>query len=122
MSAAQRAAGEVPEATEPWMRASDADRTRVVHTLEHEVGTGRLTLDEYSDRVAAAYGARTLGELAALTRDLQTRNPPPATSRNLNGRMLVALTAVPMAGLLVAFAGSPSAPAMAAMMPGMGCR
>ncbi|MBY6481071.1 DUF1707 domain-containing protein, partial [Rhodococcus sp. BP-266] len=54
------------------MRASDADRSRVVRALEREVGTGRLTLGEYSDRVAAAYGARTLGELAAVTRDLPT--------------------------------------------------
>ncbi|MBY6422230.1 DUF1707 domain-containing protein [Rhodococcus sp. BP-324] len=49
--------------TEPWMRASDADRSRVVRALEREVGTGRLTLGEYSDRVAAAL----VGLLAAFT-------------------------------------------------------
>ncbi|MDI9938914.1 DUF1707 domain-containing protein [Rhodococcus sp. IEGM 1351] len=119
MPAAHRSAWKVPVATERWMRASDADRARVVHTLEHEVGTGRLTLDEYSDRVAAAYGARTLGELTVLTRDLPTLNPRPVAARNRNGRNLTALA--PVAGLLIAFAGSPPAAAMAAMMPGMGC-
>ncbi|WP_219418106.1 DUF1707 SHOCT-like domain-containing protein [Pseudonocardia nigra] len=52
------------------MRASDADRERTVAILQREVGTGRLTLDEFSERSAIAYHARTLGELAALTRDL----------------------------------------------------
>jgi hypothetical protein len=54
----------------PGMRASDADRERTVATLQREVGTGRLTLDEFSERTAIAYHSRTLGELAALTRDL----------------------------------------------------
>ncbi|MGH3985684.1 MAG: DUF1707 SHOCT-like domain-containing protein [Pseudonocardiaceae bacterium] len=33
-------------------------------TLQQQVGTGWLTLDEFSERSAAAYRARTLGDLA----------------------------------------------------------
>jgi hypothetical protein len=52
------------------VRASDAERDRVVERLRRALGQGRLTLDEYDSRVAAAYEARTRGELATLTRDL----------------------------------------------------
>jgi hypothetical protein len=52
------------------LRASDADRERVVAVLAEAVGDGRLTLEEHSDRVQRAYQARTLGELAGLTTDL----------------------------------------------------
>jgi len=52
------------------LRASDVDRERVVAVLAEAASDGRLTLEEHSERVQRAYGARTLGELAALTRDL----------------------------------------------------
>ena len=52
------------------LRASDADRERVVAVLAEAASDGRLTLDEHSERVQRAYRARTLGELAGLTRDL----------------------------------------------------
>jgi hypothetical protein len=52
------------------LRASDADRERVVRLLRDAHGDGRLTLDEHTERVHHAYAARTLGELAELTGDL----------------------------------------------------
>jgi hypothetical protein len=52
------------------LRASDADRERVVALLADAASDGRLTLDEHTERVQRAYQARTLGELAGLTRDL----------------------------------------------------
>ncbi|HEV8568639.1 MAG TPA: DUF1707 domain-containing protein [Actinoplanes sp.] len=52
------------------IRASDEDRQRVVAALERHTGAGRLTLDEFAQRVEAACGARTLDELAAVVRDL----------------------------------------------------
>ena len=52
------------------LRASDADRERVVAVLAEAAGDGRLTLDEHTERVHRAYSARTLGELARLTEDL----------------------------------------------------
>lgn len=52
------------------MRASDEDRHRVVDALQRHTEAGRLSLDEFTERVDSAYAARTLAELAAVTRDL----------------------------------------------------
>jgi uncharacterized protein DUF1707 len=54
----------------PRLRASDADRERVVFTLQTAVSEGRLTLEEFDQRVASVYAAKTHGELAAATSDL----------------------------------------------------
>jgi Domain of unknown function (DUF1707) len=56
--------------TNPGLRASDADRQRVVTALERHTAAGRLTLDEFGDRVAQVLRAATLGDLAAVTGDL----------------------------------------------------
>jgi hypothetical protein len=55
------------------MRASDADRDRVVDVLRIAAADGRLTPEEFSQRVPAAWSARTFGELAMLTADLAER-------------------------------------------------
>ncbi len=52
------------------MRASSADRERAVDVLKAGFAEGRLTQDEYNDRMGRAYSARTYGELATLTADL----------------------------------------------------
>ena len=54
----------------PEVRASDADRDRVIDVLRGAVGDGRLTADEFEERLEAALSSRTLGELAVLTADL----------------------------------------------------
>lgn len=56
------------------LRASDSDRERVVDLLRDAASDGRLTLEEHTERVEQAYGARTLGELKQLTRDLVRPN------------------------------------------------
>jgi hypothetical protein len=55
------------------MRASDADRDRVVDVLRAAAADGRLTPEEFSQRAAAAWSARTFGELVMLTADLAER-------------------------------------------------
>jgi Domain of unknown function (DUF1707) len=54
----------------PEVRASNADRDRVVDVLRAAAGDGRLTGDEFDERLEAALSSRTLGELAVLTADL----------------------------------------------------
>jgi Domain of unknown function (DUF1707)/Domain of unknown function (DUF4190) len=63
--------------THAAMRASSADRERAVDVLKAGFTEGRLTQDEYNDRMGRAYAARTYGELAALTADLPA-GPLPA--------------------------------------------
>ncbi len=52
------------------IRASDADREAVVERLSRSFAQGRLTADEFDERVAQAWASRTVAELAALIRDL----------------------------------------------------
>jgi hypothetical protein len=54
----------------PELRASHADRDRVVDVLRIAAGDGLLTADELDERLEAALSARTLSELATLTADL----------------------------------------------------
>jgi len=52
------------------LRVSDEQRERAASEIREHYAAGRLTDDELSDRVQAAYSARTEGELKALTADL----------------------------------------------------
>lgn len=52
------------------LRASHADRDRVVETLRVAAGDGRLSAEELDERLELALNARTYAELAALTTDL----------------------------------------------------
>lgn len=54
----------------PELRASDADRERVVDRLRDAVAEGRLDMEEFEERLDAAYRSRTYAELEPLTRDL----------------------------------------------------
>jgi hypothetical protein len=55
---------------DPRMRASDADRERTATLLREHHAEGRLTAEEFSDRVDRALAAKTIGELDALVADL----------------------------------------------------
>jgi Domain of unknown function (DUF1707) len=57
-------------AYDPSIRASDADRDRTASLLREHLAAGRLTPEEFNDRIDAAYSARTIGEIDALLRDL----------------------------------------------------
>jgi hypothetical protein len=54
----------------PEMRASDADRDRVIDVLRAAMEDGRLTGEEFEERLGTTLSSRTLGELARLTADL----------------------------------------------------
>lgn len=58
-------------------RASDTEREQVVGILREAATHGRITFDELDERSAAAYGAVTRSELAALIDDLPQPPPPP---------------------------------------------
>jgi uncharacterized protein DUF1707 len=56
--------------TDRWMRASDQDRERAAELLRDAYVAGRLSREEFDGRIAAAYSARTYGELRDLTADI----------------------------------------------------
>jgi hypothetical protein len=65
----------------PALRASDADRERTVVLLREHAAEGRLTLEEFTDRMSAAYLARTTDELEELGRDLPSADAPAVSRR-----------------------------------------
>jgi hypothetical protein len=64
------------EAGHASMRASDADREIVRAMLADAYADGRLTREEYDDRLNTLYGSRTLGEIPALVTDLVPPDGP----------------------------------------------
>lgn len=109
----------------PRMRAADVDRERVVATLHEQVGTGRLTLDEFAARSASAYQSTTIGELDILTRDLPRPVPAPvrpptfAVPPNLLPVLLVLAVALLVGGAFFAITSLGAADSMNQMMTHM---
>jgi DUF1707 SHOCT-like domain len=58
------------------LRASDADRERVVEALKIAFVQGRLTKDELDRRAGLAFVSRTYAELAVATADIPPRPRP----------------------------------------------
>lgn len=61
------------------LRASDSDRDQVSAVLSTAFAEGRLTREEYDDRVDALLAAKTFDDLVGLTRDLVVVGSPSPT-------------------------------------------
>ena len=70
----------------PDVRISDAERERVVDVLRHHCAEGRLTLDEFSDRVGGVYEARTSAEIERVLTDLPRPQAPVAAGKPVSRR------------------------------------
>src|SRR5712691_7163943 len=73
------------------LRVSDADREQAVIALREHLLAGRLTLDEFSERVEAALRARLSRELARVREDLPEVFVEAAGSRRKPARLTAAL-------------------------------
>jgi hypothetical protein len=60
---------------EARLRVSDADRDHAAGELSEHFQAGRLTQDEFDERVGKAISARTRGDLAELLADLPATRP-----------------------------------------------
>jgi hypothetical protein len=85
-----------PRRSRTWpdeTRAADADRDATVDALRDHAAAGRLDGDELDERLEAALGARTLGELRTVVVDLPGRppslGPHPARRRHSHTRGMV---------------------------------
>jgi len=65
----------------PDLRVSDEQRERAAQDIREHFAVGRLNEDELSDRVQAAYAARTQGELNAVLADLPKLPASPAQQK-----------------------------------------
>jgi hypothetical protein len=79
-------------ATDDPIRASDVDRDAVVATLREAYTAGRLTMEEFDERMAGAYAGKTWGDLRQLTIDLPTQ---PILGTDIPGRGLPHTVALP---------------------------
>lgn len=104
------------------MLAGNADRERAVDVLRAGFAEGRLTQEEFTERVERAYASRTYGELGGLTADLPagplpmaavamgaaslTPEPTPGeiATRSIAGLVLTAIVMFTFAALLTAVA------------------
>lgn len=66
----------------PDLRASDDERERTVALLREHSVAGRLTLEELTERTAAAYAATTRAELEQVRRDLPAEESVPAPRKS----------------------------------------
>lgn len=72
------------------VRISDADREAVATSLREHYARGRLTLEEFQQRLDAVFAAKTDVELARVTHDLPHVNPyappwPPSQPASMPG-------------------------------------
>jgi hypothetical protein len=66
---------------DPSLRASDEQRERAAQDIREHFAAGRLSEDELSDRVQAAYSARTERDLQRLLADLPKLPASPAQQK-----------------------------------------
>jgi hypothetical protein len=102
-------------------RASHADRDRVIDLLKAAFVEGRLTKDEFDERLGQTLAARTYAELAALTADLhagsagaQLERKPAAPRRAAGWGGAVAALLLVIAMVAAALAAAPGPPAAVA--------
>ncbi len=74
-----------------FLRVSDADREQAVIALREHLLAGRLTLEEFSERIEAALRAQLGGELACVKEDLPDVFVEAAGSRRRPARLAAAL-------------------------------
>ncbi len=74
------------------VRVSDAEREAVVTRLNEATSAGRLTLEEFGDRVTAALAARTRGDLDVLVVDLPAASTSLARTSSLASTSSLATT------------------------------
>jgi hypothetical protein len=72
---------EEPERRDPDLRVSQAERDEVVTVLAGHFADGRLTVEEYEERVETALAARTGRDLEPLLEDLPAPDPRPVPTR-----------------------------------------
>jgi len=92
-------------ATQPSLRIGDAEREAVAAELREHFAHGRLTLEEFNQRIDAAFAAKTQADLSRITRDLPhvRSGGAPLPSARTHGPLLAS---GPAAGAVIPWAGT----------------
>ena len=86
----------------PNLRASDADREATADRLRQDHTNGRLDQDEFQERLERCFAARTVGELAELTRDLPDDPAPHRAPGRTGFGLLGCLRMIPIVPIILA--------------------
>src|SRR6266536_3532418 len=76
------------------LRIGTAERERAAADLGEHLSAGRLTTEEFGERVQRAYAARTAADLGPLFSDLPDLRPAPAPRRRGDLRPVLVLLVV----------------------------
>jgi hypothetical protein len=96
--------GTSPDNSLDRVRVSDAEREAIVERLNNATSEGRLTLEEFSERVTGALAARTRGDLDRLVTDLPAASAgdrpagPTSTSRAMRVSQITPIGSVKRSG------------------------
>jgi len=124
------------QAASAGLRASRADRERVIDLLKAAFVAGRLARDEFDARIGQVLASRTYAELAAATADIPAdipaallEAPPPRPPARTRGRVSMNTAVTAGAGVILAanvamlaalFIGSPVAVVLVAALTVIG--
>lgn len=99
--------------TAPDVRVGDAERDETIKALSHHTGAGRLTLEEFEERVDEVLHARTQADLRRALRELpQPIAAQPVRERRVHDprllvRVLLAVAAIVVLGWWVVWLAIP---------------
>jgi Domain of unknown function (DUF1707) len=92
----------------PPVRIGHAERTAAQRALDEHLAAGRLGVEEYADRTAAAANAVVAADIAALFTDLPEPHPelpnpprPPTAGLLPNGAGMIGLAVIVAIGLVL---------------------
>jgi hypothetical protein len=86
----------------PNLRASDADRDATADRLRRHHTDGRLDQDEFQERLDRCFAAKTVGELAELTRDLPDDTARHRAGGRTRSGLLGGLPMIPIVPIILA--------------------
>ena len=87
---------------DPNLRASDADREATADRLRQHHIDGRLDQDEFQARLNRCFAAKTVGELAELTRDLPADPAQRGSGTPTKFGLLGGLRTIPIVPIILA--------------------
>jgi hypothetical protein len=87
---------------DPKLRASDADREATADRLRQHHTDGRLDTEEFQERLDRCFAAKTVGELAELTRDLPGDPARRGSGARTGSSLLSCLRSIPILAIILA--------------------
>lgn len=94
-------------ATQPSLRIGDTEREAVAAELREHYAHGRLTLEEFNQRIDAVFAAKTQADLTRITRDLphvRSGGAPLPSARTRRGPLMTSAPAA--SGAVAGWMGS----------------